>query len=349
MKIVAIKNYQDLNNGIMTFANGDKYNGEWKNDIIEGKGVFIWANGDIYEGRWKNCNRYGNGKMIYANGDIYEGEWYDKQKIGRFIITYKYGTIYEGNIGNCIDSVITTRDKKVIKCATINGLTNGYGSINFPDGTKYEGDIYDNLQHGYGMLTNLDGYLVTSMWKCGKVSNEELNLPECNICMEHKVPLEFSSYCNHCNKRLCNNCYNKNYNNDNSKNIILKNSFCCPFCKQVPFYITMSEEIKSIFDKSDKFYKCIECNKYEAVIESCGNNNDIEKILCNKCFMLKNDIKQCRKCRVYIEKNGGCNHIKCRCGFEFCWNCYGDWKYVDDDYEHYKNKCIKDRFKNQWR
>jgi len=37
--------------------------------------------------------------------------------------------------------------------------------------------------------------------------------------------------------------------------------------------------------------------------------------------------KQCPKCTKPIEKNQGCNHIKCcRCGHEFCWVCLDSWK-----------------------
>lgn len=37
--------------------------------------------------------------------------------------------------------------------------------------------------------------------------------------------------------------------------------------------------------------------------------------------------KECPKCSSTIEKNGGCNHMKCRsCKYEFCWICSGPWE-----------------------
>ena len=58
----------EKNLGTMTYANGDDYNGDWKNNKRDGKGKIatnigkqVYANGDIYDGQWKNDKRNGIG------------------------------------------------------------------------------------------------------------------------------------------------------------------------------------------------------------------------------------------------------------------------------------------------
>lgn len=43
--------------------------------------------------------------------------------------------------------------------------------------------------------------------------------------------------------------------------------------------------------------------------------------------------KDCPKCHICIEKNGGCNHMQCfNCKHDFCWMCLGDWKNHGSEY-----------------
>ncbi|XP_020883107.1 uncharacterized protein LOC110228960 isoform X2 [Arabidopsis lyrata subsp. lyrata] len=39
--------------------------------------------------------------------------------------------------------------------------------------------------------------------------------------------------------------------------------------------------------------------------------------------------RQCVKCRHMIELSHGCNHMTCRCGYEFCYQCGIEWKKED--------------------
>lgn len=45
------------------------------------------------------------------------------------------------------------------------------------------------------------------------------------------------------------------------------------------------------------------------------------------CLWLVTNSKPCPKCRSPIQKNDGCNHMKCsKCKHDFCWVCLGPWK-----------------------
>ena len=45
------------------------------------------------------------------------------------------------------------------------------------------------------------------------------------------------------------------------------------------------------------------------------------------CYWLVTHCKACPSCRSPIQKNEGCNHIKCsKCKFDFCWVCLDAWK-----------------------
>ena len=62
--------------GSLTYGNGDKYVGEYKENNRDGKGTYYFADqGLIYIGDWQNNLRHGIGRMIYADGGRYLGAW----------------------------------------------------------------------------------------------------------------------------------------------------------------------------------------------------------------------------------------------------------------------------------
>ena len=73
----------DLNNelpdgkGTMTYEDGSKYDGEWKEGKRYGKGTLIYEDGSKYEGEWKNGKKNGQGSIFYHDGSKLEGEFRD--------------------------------------------------------------------------------------------------------------------------------------------------------------------------------------------------------------------------------------------------------------------------------
>jgi hypothetical protein len=54
----------------------DKYTGTLKNGVPEGNGIMKYANGDTYDGEWKDGKKNGYGTKVNAiDGSKYEGEY----------------------------------------------------------------------------------------------------------------------------------------------------------------------------------------------------------------------------------------------------------------------------------
>ena len=58
------------------------YEGEWKDDKMEGYGIYHYSNGDIYEGNWVNNKHHGHGTYKFTDGHRYEGEWKEHKMFG---------------------------------------------------------------------------------------------------------------------------------------------------------------------------------------------------------------------------------------------------------------------------
>ena len=89
--------------GIMKYNNGGIYNGNWKDDKLDGKGKYIFRDGSSYEGEFCKGSREGWGKMTCKNGDVYEGNWMKDKITGPRIFKCK------GNwkIGNFVNGHLT--------------------------------------------------------------------------------------------------------------------------------------------------------------------------------------------------------------------------------------------------
>src|SRR5688572_3996463 len=83
---------EEIKNGSKkyTYANGDTYDGEWKDDKRHGRGKFITSSFK-YDGQWETDKRHGTGVLIEANGDMYSGEFANDYMHGNGIMAYETG------------------------------------------------------------------------------------------------------------------------------------------------------------------------------------------------------------------------------------------------------------------
>ena len=84
--------------GIIEFLKeGHKYEGDFKNNEINGIGIFRWKNGDVYEGEMTDGKMNGHGVYTYANGQIYDGEYVNGIREGKGRIILNNRIVYEGD------------------------------------------------------------------------------------------------------------------------------------------------------------------------------------------------------------------------------------------------------------
>ncbi|KAJ9458310.1 Phosphatidylinositol 4-phosphate 5-kinase 8 [Diplonema papillatum] len=130
--------------GCYTFANGNRYEGEFVEDRRNGFGIYYWVCGDMYSGCWKDGRMEGRGVTVYANGNKYEGDFCQDKREGQGKLTCTDGLVFEGQWGD--------------------NMRHGYGVLVFPTGDRYEGDWKEDRKDGRGTDIFVNGNTFTGRY-----------------------------------------------------------------------------------------------------------------------------------------------------------------------------------------
>jgi len=174
-----------IHRGVYTWANGEKYNGEYKDDRRSGTGIYQWPNGDRFEGEWKDDEaasgvlllmmpadnqkrdtlffegKFMEGKM---NGQgtaktpayKYNGNWKDNKRSGQGICFFPDGRSYEGE--------------------WLDDKMNGHGVCILKNGDRYEGDWKNSMKNGKANVTLANGNKYTADYIDDKVNGDVVYL-----------------------------------------------------------------------------------------------------------------------------------------------------------------------------
>ena len=81
-------------------------------------------------------------------------------------------------------------------------------------------------------------------------------------------------------------------------------NFLCPLCNN-----------NYCLNCKDNWHHGLTCQQYK-------DSRDVNKLDDQFFQFVKGaKFKMCPKCKYWVEKNQGCNHMKCRCGADFCYLC----------------------------
>ena len=158
------KNQKPHGLGTFKWVNGTKYIGDWELGIQNGQGTVTWANGDKYIGGRKNGEADGQGTFIFANGITQSGEW----KNGNLIETDSSGKAIGCVEGNCDNGKGTGVWEKGFKYVGEWKMQNmhGFGIGTWPNGDRYEGDWVNGQRTGQGKyFYSSGGGVYTGEWK----------------------------------------------------------------------------------------------------------------------------------------------------------------------------------------
>ena len=82
--------------GVMNYASGSRYEGNFQRGRPEGRGIMTFATGARYDGNFQDGKRQGNGTYTRPDGARYQGDWRDGKPEGRGVQLYANGNRYDG-------------------------------------------------------------------------------------------------------------------------------------------------------------------------------------------------------------------------------------------------------------
>jgi hypothetical protein len=172
----SINNESQLNNQkteTYTWANGDKYVGEWKDGKKNGQGTYTWANGDKYVGEWRDDKKSGQGTYTFNSGLIQEGTYENG-----YFIQEKKAAIVQTNQSN--NNSFKPTYKEIPNSASIIGNPIKIGNLlvaefDFTEKMNWE-DAYNScfsLGKGWRLPTKMElNMLYNNLNKIGDVAND---------------------------------------------------------------------------------------------------------------------------------------------------------------------------------
>lgn len=64
---------------------------------------------------------------------------------------------------------------------------------------------------------------------------------------------------------------------------------------------------------------CVECRR----LREMNAERAQDDLMSRK--VIDNNTQECPRCKVRVYRNGGCNHMTCTCGMQFCFTCGGNY------------------------
>jgi len=164
-----IVNFKREGKGIMTYPDGDLYEGHFSGGVREGSGTQKWLDGSVYQGPFKGGMRHGKGVHQWVNGEVYEGSYTDDKRDGTGVYHWPNGDRFEGDF--------------------VNDEKHGKGKFFFSNGNVYEGEYMSDDRLGQGTMCYKDRTMDVGRWRgCSLIKLTMSVLPPSVLDIADKRP-----------------------------------------------------------------------------------------------------------------------------------------------------------------
>ena len=164
----ALKNGRKTGVGTYMWTDGQRYAGDWVDDVQQGRGEWSSKAGDKYQGDFRAGRRDGSGSMTYANGMRYEGLWKADQEAGRGKLLFVNGDSYEGDFvqgERTGQGVYRQKSGNTYTGLWLRGQRDGNGVEEWSNGQRYAGAWRANRKEGLGLMRFPDGGSYDGLWR----------------------------------------------------------------------------------------------------------------------------------------------------------------------------------------
>ncbi len=155
------------------------YTGELKKGKPEGLGSLTLPNGMILRCVFKNGKSNSSGQLTLVDGSVYNGEIQNLQMhgFGALVRHVKDGdVIYTGNFDRGLftgEGSIQYPNGDFYQGQVVNFRPSGTGTLTMADGSVYQGNFADGLFHNMGSFTcKTCGHVYEGEWRCGLMSGQ---------------------------------------------------------------------------------------------------------------------------------------------------------------------------------
>ncbi|CAJ1957018.1 unnamed protein product [Cylindrotheca closterium] len=127
--------------------------------------------GRFYDGEWNMGHWHGFGTIRNAFGDIYRGQVVNDLREGNGRLEYADGRIFEGlfKSDDAVKGSLTFPDGAKYIGELNDGKRHGVGIYYFADGSRYEGHSVNNFFEGQGKMIWEDGGFYEGEWSQGEI------------------------------------------------------------------------------------------------------------------------------------------------------------------------------------